>query len=106
MGDPEFNFPGEQLVRILRMKFSQSLLFAVAAAQESDRWGSTDYYSFNYGFGGKQDAGIAFGQAQSSSSTDFTGFDPSTNGAAASMYAMGSISAEYADNLHYNGLLC
>ena len=43
------------------MKISQSLLFAYAAAQGEDRWGSTDYYSFNYGFGGKQDGGIAFG---------------------------------------------
>ena len=30
------------------MKISQSLLFAYAAAQGEDRWGSTDYYSFNY----------------------------------------------------------
>ena len=59
------------------MKISQSLLFAYAAAQGEDRWGSTDYYSFNYGFGGKQDSGIAFGMIEDPEPNDMvTGSNP------------------------------
>jgi len=97
------------------MKISQSLLFAFAAAQSGeDRWGSTDYYSFNYGFGdsgyGKQDSGIAFGMSDNSNvltwtdATDNTGVG--TAGNLETAYGWGSHSAHYADQLHYNGLLC
>jgi len=83
------------------MKISQSLLFAYAAAQGEDRWGSTDYYSFNYGFGGKQDSGIAFGQIDDANVQAM----PAAHGVN-ELYGYGSQSAHYMDNLHYNGLLC
>ena len=83
------------------MKISQSLLFAYAAAQGDDRWGSTDYYSFNYGFGGKQDSGIAFGMVDTAVVTNLAA-DHGLEGT----YGYNSASAHYADNLHYNGLLC
>ena len=86
------------------MKISQSLLFAYAAAQGEDRWGSTDYYSFNYGFGGKQDSGIAFGMIEDPEPNDMvTGSNPFPLGGG---YGYGSASAHYSDNLHFNGLLC
>ena len=83
------------------MKISQSLLFAYAAAQGDDRWGSTDYYSFNYGFGGKQDSGVAFGMVDTAVVTNLA----ADHGLEAT-YGYNSGSAHYADNLHYNGLLC
>ena len=87
------------------MKISQSLLFAFAAAQ--DRWGSTDYYSFNYGFGndgGRQDAGLAFGLSENPVQGG-----PQTVGTYAgveSVYLHNNESAHYKDQLHFNGLLC
>jgi hypothetical protein len=83
------------------MKISQSLLFAYAAAQGEDRWGSTDYYSFNYGFGGKQDSGIAFGMVDTAVVTD-----AAADHGLEAIYGYNSASAHYLDNLHYNGLLC
>ena len=83
------------------MKISQSLLFAYAAAQGDDRWGSTDYYSFNYGFGGKQDGGVAFGMVDTATVAAM----PAVHGIE-DLYGYNSASAHYADNLHYNGLLC
>lgn len=83
------------------MKISQSLLFAYAAAQGDDRWGSTDYYSFNYGFGGKQDSGVAFGMVDTAVVTNLAA-DHGLEGT----YGYNSASAHYADNLHFNGLLC
>lgn len=84
------------------MKISQSLLFAYAAAQGEDRWGSTDYYSFNYGFGGKQDAGTAFGMVDTATVAAM----PAGGHGVEDLYGFNSASAHYADNLHYNGLLC
>merc|ERR1712227_74808 len=89
------------VAKVLRMKISQSLLFAYAAAQGDDRWGSTDYYSFNYGFGGKQDSGVAFGMVDTAVVTNLA----ADHGLEAT-YGYNSGSAHYADNLHYNGLLC
>jgi len=83
------------------MKISQSLLFAYAAAQGEDRWGSTDYYSFNYGFGGKQDSGIAFGMVDTATVATM----PAAHGVE-DLYGYNSASAHYMDSLHYNGLLC
>ena len=83
------------------MKISQSLLFAYAAAQGEDRWGSTDYYSFNYGFGGKQDSGIAFGMVDTAVVTN-----AAADHGLEAIYEYNSASAHYLDNLHYNGLLC
>jgi len=83
------------------MKISQSLLFAYASAQGDDRWGSTDYYSFNYGFGGKQDGGVAFGMTDNTTLTNL----PATHGLE-ELYGHNTASAHYMDNLHYNGLLC
>ena len=87
------------------MKISQSLLFAYAAAQGENRWGSTDYYSFNYGFGGKQDSGIAFGMVEDPDPTDMVSVSTSSF-PLGGQYAYNSASAHYSDNLHYNGLLC
>ena len=88
-----------------RMKISQSLLFAYAAAQGEDRWSSTDYYSFNYGFGndGRQDAGLAFGLSENptpgaQSGTSYANVN--------SLYMHNNESAHYKDQLHFNGLLC
>merc|ERR1712227_562777 len=89
------------VAKVLRMKISQSLLFAYAAAQGDDRWGSTDYYSFNYGFGGKQDSGVALGMVDTAVVTNLA----ADHGLEAT-YGYNSGSAHYADNLHYNGLLC
>ena len=89
------------------MKISQSLLFAYAAAQGEDRWGSTDYYSFNYGFGndgGRQDAGLAFGLSENP--TQGTQTVPATYGGLESLYLHNNESAHYKDQLHFNGLLC
>jgi len=89
------------------MKISQSLLFAYAAAQGEDRWGSTDYYSFNYGFGdngGRQDAGLAFGLSENTvqgSPSDATNY-----GGLESLYMVNNESAHYKNQLHFNGLLC
>jgi len=85
------------------MKISQSLLFAYAAAQGEDRWGSTDYYSFNYGFGGKQDSGTAFGMVDHTAQA--TAAMPGAHGME-DLYGYNSASAHHYDNLHYNGLLC
>jgi len=87
------------------MKISQSLLFAYAAAQGEDRWGSTDYYSFNYGFGGKQDAGVAFGLSENPSQGATT-VTTATYDGIDGLYAHNRESAHYKDQLHYNGLLC
>ena len=89
------------------MKISQSLLFAYAAAQGEDRWGSTDYYSFNYGFGsngGRQDAGLAFGLSENP--TVQTQTIPATYGGIEALYMHNNESAHYKDQLHFNGLLC
>jgi len=89
------------------MKISQSLLFAYAAAQGEDRWGSTDYYSFNYGFGnngGRQDAGLAFGLSENP--TQGTQTEPGTYGGLEALYMHNNESAHYKDQLHFNGLLC
>lgn len=93
------------------MKISQSLLLAYATAQPQsigqDKWASTDYYSFNYGFGGKQDGGTAFGMVDNPA---VSGYDGITGIAAADSleyaYGFNSASAHHRDNLHYNGLLC
>ena len=86
------------------MKISQSLLFAYAAAQGEDRWGSTDYYSFNYGFGGKLDQGLAFGLSESPS--QLTQIETDTHAGIESLYAYNRESVHFKDQLHYNGLLC
>ena len=86
------------------MKISQSLLFAYAAAQGEDRWGSTDYYSFNYGFGGKLDQGLAFGLSESPS--QLTQIETDTHAGLESLYAYNRESVHFKDQLHYNGLLC
>ena len=87
------------------MKISQSLLFAYAAAQ--DRWSSTDYYSFNYGFGndGRQDSGVAFGLSENPTQA---ALDTSSNtyAALAELYSSNTESGHYKDQLHFNGLLC
>ena len=89
------------------MKFSQTILLGLVAAQESDRWGGTDYYSFNYGFGGKQDAGLAFGQDQGASGSTYNSalqladnYLGDTNGMTT------PLGSGHHDNLHFNGLLC
>ena len=86
------------------MKISQSLLFAYAAAQGEDRWGSTDYYSFNYGFGGKLDQGLAFGLSENP--TQLSQTETNTHSGLESLYAYNKESAHFKDQLHYNGLLC
>ena len=89
------------------MKISQSLLFAYAAAQGEDRWGSTDYYSFNYGFGGKQDGGTAFGMVDNPTVDSYSGLASiADQDSLQHVYLYNSASAHYQDNLHYNGLLC
>jgi len=86
------------------MKISQSLLFAYAAAQGEDRWDSTDYYSFNYGFGGKLDQGLAFGLSENP--TQLSQTETNTHSGLQSLYAYNKESAHFKDQLHYNGLLC
>ena len=87
------------------MKISQSLLFAYAAAQ--DRWSSTDYYSFNYGFGndGRQDSGVAFGLSENPTQAALDTSD-AAYAALAELYSSNTESGHYKDQLHFNGLLC
>jgi hypothetical protein len=86
------------------MKFSQTILLGLVAAQESDRWGGTDYYSFNYGFGGKQDAGLAFGQDAGSTYNPALQLADNYLGDTNGMTT--PLGSGHHDNLHFNGLLC
>jgi len=88
------------------MKISQSLLIAYVTAQGEDRWGSTDYYSFNYGFGGKQDAGVAPYMTEGTTHHSWGTTNSLTAGSMEILGEYNNLESDTHDNLHYNGLLC